>query len=132
MSEGRTARPRVILVIGILGVLEGALRLFFYYEAVFAGVTLLQPMPTASTMAVVNGINLALGLAGLVAISGLLLMTRWGYWGTIGVSLLTVAFDGVSSVMVSFTAFAGLILPVIFLVVLLSRRVRYSSGRRTT
>jgi hypothetical protein len=132
MNEDRTARPRIIFVIGILGVLEAILRLFFYYEAVFAGIPLLQPMPSASTMTVVNGINLALGLAGLVAISGLLLMTRWGYWGTIGVSLVTIAFDGVSGVTVSFTAFAGLILPVIFLVVLLPRRASNFGGRKTT
>jgi hypothetical protein len=83
-------------------------------------------------MAIINGINLALGLAGLVTISGLLLMTRWGYWGTIGVSLVTIAFDGVSGVTVSFTAFAGLILPVIFLVVLLPRRASNFGGKKTT
>jgi hypothetical protein len=116
---------RSILAVGALGILEALLRLFFYYEAVFAGVPLLQPMPPASTMNVVNAINLILGLAGLVVSSGLLLMTRWGYWGMIVVSVLTIVFDGVSAVTVSPTAFAGLILPVVFIVVLIRKRAEY-------
>jgi len=123
---------RFVLVIGILGGLEALLRLFFYYEAVFAGVPLLQPMPPAATMDIVNNVNLTLGLAGLAAVSGLLLMTGWGYWGTSAVSILTIAFDGVSAVAVSFTALAGLILPAVFLVILLQRRARYFGGERTT
>ena len=116
---------RIILAVGILGIVEAVLRLVFYYEAEFAGVQLLQPMPPASTMALVNSINLILGLAGLAVISGLLLTTRWGYWGTVAVSLLTIIFDGVSAASVSPTALAGLILPVIFLLVLVPRRSSY-------
>ena len=116
----------VVLFICLLGILEALLRLFFYYEAVFAGVQLLQPMPSASTMSVVNPINLALGLAGLVVISGLFLTTRWGYRGTMVVSVITIVFDGVSAATVSPTALAGLILPVVFLIVLVPRRAKYS------
>ena len=115
-------RTRLILAVGVLAIAEALLRLLFYYEAVFAGVSLLQPMPPASTMNIVNTINLMLGLAGLVVTPGLLLMTRWGYWGTVAVSVLTVAFDGISALAVSLTAFAGLVLPVVFLIVLLPRR----------
>jgi len=118
-------KARFVLVVGAFGILEGLLRLLFYYEAVFAGVPLLQPMPPASTMNLVNSINLVLGLAGLLAISGLLLMTWWGYWGTVAVSVLTVIFDGASAATVSLTALAGLVLPVVFLVVLTPRRARY-------
>jgi uncharacterized membrane protein YqhA len=125
-----TKPPRLVLFIGVLGILEALLRLFFYYEAVFAGVQLLRPMPPASTMNAVNAINLVLGLAGLVVISGLLLMTSWGYWGTVIVSALTIVFDGVSAVAVSYTAFAGLILPVLFLALLLPRRDSYFTFRR--
>jgi len=120
-----TKQSRIILAVGALGILEGVLRLFFYYEAVFANVQLLQPMPPASTMNIVNTTNLILGLAGLVMFSGLLLTSKWGYWGAVVVSVLTIAFDGVSSVAVSFTAFAGLILPVVFLVVLIPKRGDY-------
>ena len=118
-----------VLTVGSLGALEALLRIFFYYEAAFAGVALLQPMPPASTMEVVNSVNLILGLAGLVGIAGLLLTSSWGYWGTVGVSAVTILFDAVSSVALSWTAFAGLVLPALFLVVLLPARNRYSSGR---
>ena len=121
--------PRMILTIGALGIFEGVLRLFFYYEAVFADVQLLQPMPPTSTMNMVNAINLILGLAGLAVFSGLLLTTKWGYWGAVVVSVLTIAFDGVSSVTVSFTAFTGLILPVVFLAVLIPKRSGYFALR---
>ena len=117
--------PRILIALGILGILEAVLRLFFYCEAVFAGVQLLQPMPPPSTMDVVNAINLVLGLAGLVVISGLLLAARWGIWGTVMVSDLTIIFDGVSAASVSLIALAGLILPILFLLVLIPRRRGY-------
>ena len=119
---------RSILAIVILGVLEALLRLVFYYEAVFGGVALLQPMPPASTMDMVNSIDLALGLAGIVVIVGLFLSTSWGFWGTVAVSIITVAFDGVSAATVSVTATAGLILPVVFLLVLIPRRAVFMAG----
>ncbi|HUI85723.1 MAG TPA: hypothetical protein VLY21_01040 [Nitrososphaerales archaeon] len=119
---GHRRRSKTVLAVGTLLTLQSALRLFFYYEAVYAGVQLLQPMPPAATMNVVNSVNLALGLVGLVVVPGLLLMTRWGFWGTVALSVLTIVFDGVSSATVSLTAFAGLILPVVFLALLLPRR----------
>jgi len=120
----------VVLVVGSLLVLQSALRLFFYYEAVYAGVQLLQPMPPAETMSIVSSLNLTLGVAGFVVVPGLFLMTRWGFWGTVVVCILTILFDGVSSVTVSLTAFAGLVLPVLFLMLLLPRRVRYLARGR--
>ena len=125
-GKNMTERTKLILTVGALGVLEALLRIIFYYEAVFAGVPLLQPMPPASTMNIVNPINLVLGIAGLLVIFGLLMMTRWGFWGTITVSLVTVVFDGASAALVSPTAFAGLILPLSFLVVLVPKRTQYS------
>lgn len=116
---------RRILAVGTLGAVESLLRVFFYYEAVFAGVQLLQPMPPASIMNTVNSVNLLLGLAGLVFVAGLLLSTSWGFWGTVAVSAATIAFDAVSSAALSFTAFAGLVLPILFLVVLIPGRTSY-------
>jgi hypothetical protein len=52
-------------------------------------------------------------------------MTQWGYWETVAVSILTVVFDGVSAATVSFTAFAGQLLPIVFLVVLVPRHTSY-------
>ena len=122
------------MAVGVLGAVESLLRVFFYYESVFAGAQLLQPMPPDSTMNVVNPINLAIGGAGLVAIVGLLLSTGWGYWGMLAVSLVTIAFDGVSFAAVSSTALAGLILPILFLIVLIPGRAVYfasSAGERS-
>ena len=115
---------------GILLVLESALRVFFYYEAVDAGVQLLQPMPPPTTMEVVNSVNLILGLAGFVVVLGLLTMRRWGFWGTVVLSVLTILFDGTSSIAVSPTAFAGLVLPFVFLAILLPRRSSFIARGR--
>ena len=119
---------RRILAVGALGGVESMLRIFFYYEAVFAGVQLLQLMPPPSTMNTVDSINLLLGLAGMVFVAGLLLSTGWGFWGMIGVSVATIVFDGASSAAVSFTAFAGLVLPVLFLIALVPWRTAYFSS----
>jgi hypothetical protein len=109
--------------VGILLILQSALRLFFFHEAAYAGVQLLQPMPPAATMnVVVNSVNLALGFVRLVVVPGLLLMTGWGLWGTVALSALTIVFDGVSSATVSLTAFAGLVLPAVSLPLLLPIR----------
>ncbi len=93
------------------------------------GVALLQPMPKASTMDVIN-FNLILGVARLVVMSGLLLMARWGYWEAFGVSVPTIIFEGISAPAVSSTALAGLVLPVVFLGTLFSRRSK--AGLRST
>jgi hypothetical protein len=121
---------RTVLIIGIFLILQSCLRLFFYYEAVFAGVPLLQPMPSAATMNLINSINLILGLLGLIIVPGLYLMTGWGYWGIIALSAATIIFDGISSATVSFTALAGLILPILFLILLLPARLIYFKGAR--
>jgi hypothetical protein len=88
-------------------------------------------MPPAATMSIVNSVNLALGLAGLAAAPGLLRMARWGFWGTVVLSLLTILFDGVSSVVVSSTALGGLVLPLLFLALLLTRRVTFLRGGKS-
>ena len=56
-------------------------------------------MPPAATMNIVNSVNLLLGLVGLLFVPGLLTMTRWGFWGTVALSVSTIAFDGVSSLL---------------------------------
>ena len=116
---------RRILAVGSLGAVESLLRVVFYYEGAFAGVQLLEPMPPPSTMNVVNPINLLLGLGGLVFGAGRRRSTGWGCWGTVAISGATIAFDGVSSVTVAFTAFAGLVLPVLFLLDLIRGRATY-------
>jgi hypothetical protein len=72
-----------------------------------------------------NAINLTLGLAGPAQISGLLLTTRWGCRGRVVVSVLTNALGGVPAASDSLTAFAGPILPVVFLILLVPRRDSY-------
>jgi hypothetical protein len=89
-------------------------------------------MPPAATMNLVNSINVILGLAGLTVSAGFLLMIAWGYWGIVIVSGVTVVFDGVSAATVSYTALAGLILPVLFLILLLPRRTAYLKREGTT
>ena len=119
---------KFVVAVGLLAVIEAVLRLVFYYESAYAGVALIQPMPPAPVMNDANVISLTLGLGGLVATAGLLLMKEWGFWGTAMVSAFTIVFDGVSALTVSYTAFAGLVLPAVFLLVLIPRRTAFFEG----
>jgi hypothetical protein len=56
-----------------------------------------------------------------VAVAGLLLMRKWGFWATVFVSVSTILFD-VWGVTVQFTAAMGFVVPVISLLILFIKK----------
>ena len=52
---------------------------------------------------------LAIGVAGLLLLSGILLNKPWGFWGTMGVSAYTIAFDLWAFIAIQPSAGAGVV-----------------------
>lgn len=66
-------------------------------------------------MTFINGMFLALGGLGFLTAFGLWTGRRWGYIGTIALSLVTIVFDIWAVLAVQWSAAMGLVLPVVFI-----------------
>jgi uncharacterized membrane protein (DUF2068 family) len=115
-------RTRGIVLVSALSGLQSILRLVFFYLAM-TGAELLEVEIASSAQQMINIMFLFIGVVGLITAFGLYRMRSWGYWGTILLSVLTIAFD-IWGLTIQSTAAMGLILPVIFIIYLLSRRSR--------
>ena len=115
-------RTRGIVLVSALSGLQSILRLVFFYLAM-TGAELLEVEIASSAQQMINIMFLFIGVVGLITSFGLYRMRSWGYWGTILLSVLTIAFD-IWGLTIQSTAAMGLILPVIFIIYLLSRRSR--------
>jgi uncharacterized membrane protein (DUF2068 family) len=62
-----------------------------------------------------------LGICGLIAAFGLWRRKKWGFWGTIAVSIATIAFD-VWGITVQYTAALGFVVPVISILYLYPKK----------
>jgi len=124
MSSGNR-NSKIFLIIAILAIMQSVLRLVFFYLGTFGGSQLITPPPPASLMQFINAFSLALGLAGLLAIPGLMFYKSWGYLGTILVCGVTLAFDLWAFSTVAQTAAAGLVVPIIALIYLVPRRAAF-------
>jgi uncharacterized membrane protein (DUF2068 family) len=103
-----------------LYVLQSLFRLVFFYMSV-TGAELLEVEMTVSAMQLVNMMFLLIGVAGMITAFGLYQMKRWGYWGTILLSVVTIIFD-IWGLTIQFTAAMGLVLPVTFIAYLYPNR----------
>ncbi|HEX7391414.1 MAG TPA: hypothetical protein VF374_00485 [Thermoplasmata archaeon] len=73
---------------------------------------------------------LAIGVLGLLTLSGVYLAKPWGYWGTMAVSAYTIVFDIWAFLAVQSSAIAGVIPPAVLTGYLLVAR-RSHSGRQS-
>ncbi|MGB9713983.1 MAG: hypothetical protein ACPLZC_03270 [Candidatus Bathyarchaeales archaeon] len=73
------------------------------------------------TIQTINTMFFLLGILGFIAVVGLLMMRRWGFWTTVFVSVLTVLFD-TWGVTIQFSAAMGFVVPVISLLILLAKK----------
>ncbi len=69
-----------------------------------------------------NYIDATIGVAGAVSVVGLFLMLRWGYWGALVVSILTIAFDIWGALTIYPTALLGIPVPALILSYLVPKR----------
>ncbi len=83
---------------------------------------------TGSTMQLLNVMFLLIGVAGLITAFGIYRMKRWGYWGTILVSVVTIIFD-IWGLTIQFTAAMGLVIPVAFIAYLYFNRGLFDHRR---
>jgi hypothetical protein len=72
-----------------------------------------------------------IGAVGVLTTYGLWKGTRWGYVGTIGLSVATIVFDIWGIVAVQPTALMGIVLPVVFIAYLLWNRASFGTGVRS-
>ena len=121
-------RSKIFLAIAILALIQSILRLMFFYLGTYGGAQLISPSPPAPVMEFINTFSLALGLGGLAVIPALLLFRNWGYWGTLFLCILTIAFDAWGVTMIAWTAAAGLLIPIVALVYLVPRHVTLFAG----
>jgi hypothetical protein len=68
---------------------------------------------------------LLLGIMGAVAVVGLVLRRPWGYYSTMMVSVMTIAYDLWAAVSIQSSALIGMIVPVVMLTYLMLRKERY-------
>ena len=73
----------------------------------------------------------AIGAAGVVTTYGLWKGTRWGYRGTVGLSVAIILFDVWGIVAVQPTALMGMVLPAMFIAYLLWNRAAGGTGVRS-
>ncbi|TFG56939.1 MAG: DUF2127 domain-containing protein [Methanomassiliicoccus sp.] len=69
-------------------------------------------------MMFINIMFFVLGILGLLTAFGLWTEKRWGYLGTIALSLVTIAFDVWAVLAVQSSAAFGIVFPVVFIVYL--------------
>ncbi|MGQ9596839.1 MAG: hypothetical protein ACUVQY_02690 [Thermoproteota archaeon] len=73
------------------------------------------------TIQTINTIFFLLGILGFIAVVGLLLMRKWGFWATVFVSVLTILFD-IWGVTIQFTAAMGFVIPAVSLLILFAKK----------
>lgn len=73
------------------------------------------------TIQTINTMFFLLGILGFIAVFGLLLMRKWGFWATVFVSVLTILFD-IWGVTIQFTVAMGFVVPLISLLMLFAKK----------
>jgi hypothetical protein len=81
--------------------------------------------PMGNEMLVITSPFLLLGILGAVAVVGLVLRRPWGYYGTMVVSVMTIAYDLWAAVTIQSSALIGLMVPAVMLTYLMLRKERY-------
>jgi len=72
---------------------------------------------------------MVLGIAGLIALPSLILLSRWGYWGTLVVSAATIIFDLWAIFAILWTALAGVFVPTLLLLYLVPKQSQFVARR---
>ncbi|MBS7654053.1 MAG: hypothetical protein QXR06_04970 [Candidatus Bathyarchaeia archaeon] len=118
-SSGKPNRS--IILVALLGTLQSAGRIVFGYLSTITPGGLLDVEVAPIIIQFINAMFFLLGILGFIAVVGLLMMRRWGFWATVFVSVLTILFD-IWGVTIQFTAAMGFVVPVISLLILLVKK----------
>lgn len=110
------AKDRWYFLVMFLWILNTALRFVFGVMSITEG-NLLDIEVAVIVTQTITVMFIALGILGLAAILGMLLMKSWGFKIALVTSLITIAFD-IWGVTLQFTAAMGFIVPAVMLVYL--------------
>lgn len=124
-------KPRWLYVVFLLFVvLYSVFRVALFAMTQTGAVKPDHPLDPTLNAAVVYS-ELAIGLAGLGALPGLVWPRPWGFWVTVGVSVYAIVFDAVSAAAVQLSAAGGVVPPVVILLGLLVFRSRFVAAGST-
>lgn len=112
-----------VIFVAFLWIIQSAGRFFFGYLSATTPGGLLDVEVSQVTVQMVDTMFFLLGILGFVAVTGLLLMKRWGFWVTLLVSAATIVFD-IWGVTIQYTAAIGFVVPVISYLMLGARKSR--------
>jgi len=125
----KTKMPLGLTAVALLAVLQSALRFFFALGSTGAlgcsmqtDLTTLLEHPVTDPTLVITVPFLLLGAFGLVTAAGLMVRKPWGVYGTIALSVATIAYDAWAIVAIQATAVMGIVLPAAFIAYLLMTR----------
>jgi hypothetical protein len=119
---GLGKRAKGTVAIGFLWIIQSVGRLSFAAVGMPTGMGQFLDAPISDTTSLVLFVMfLLLGVFGLIAAFGLLARRKWGFWGTIFVSVATIAFD-IWGLTIQFTAAIGLIVPLISILYLYPKK----------
>ncbi len=124
----RTPRawPFALFLVFVLGYNVFRVALFAMTET--GAVTSDRPLDPL-TLGIIVYSELAIGIAGLVAVPGLVWSRVWGFWLTVAVNVYAIVFDAAAAVAVQLSAAGGIIPPVAILVLLAVFRPRFFPSR---
>ncbi len=115
-----------MIILCALAVFQGILRIVIPMTIIAGTVPEFENPVSNGTLAAINGIFLLIGVGGIMTAVGLWTGRKWGYTGTMWLSLLTIVFDVWAILVVQPSAILGIVLPVIFMTYLWSIRDAYS------
>ncbi len=119
-----------VIAICVLALIQSVLRFAFPAWILQSGFAPTEKAISTDVQAFILVMFVLIGIAGLVAAYGLFRGTRWGYSGTIALSLVTIVFDIWGIAEVQITAIMGMILPVMFIAYLIANRTDFPAEVR--
>lgn len=115
-------RSKGILLVCILWLLQSIGRLCFAIIGTPEGMGQFLDTPISYAMSLVMFVMfLLLGIFGLITAFGLWRRRKWGFWGTIAVSVATIAFD-IWGLTIQYTAALGFVVPAVSIIYLYPKK----------
>ena len=122
---------RGLMMVCVLALIQSVLRFAFPASILQTGFPDTERIVSPDIQAMILATFVIIGIAGVITTYGLWIGARWGYTGTIALSMVTIAFDVWAVAAVQATALVGLVLPALFIVYLIANRSDFPGRVRT-
>ncbi len=107
-----------VMIVCLLAILQSVARFAIPIALYTQGGPELETPVSDDVLMFINAMFFALGGLGLLTAFGLWNERRWGFLGTMALSMVTIAFDVWAIIEVQWSAAMGIVLPTIFIVYL--------------